>query len=347
MHASRSPIGVDLGARLIKAVQLERHSDGWHVAAAVALPRREPDGPVTATDVARLTSALRRQGFAGSRIVLAAPTGTARAELMELPPRSSGAPIDDIARAEICRTQKRAAGSFEMALWDVPDEARGAGQMSMMTAVYPHDEAEHLLDVFEAAGWRVAAVDLQACALARACAAAAPGLELAAALDIGATCVVFQLMCRDVVVYVRRLENLGLGTVHDGLHGQFGLNPEMTEHLLRDVGLLEGEVTDGPSTSAMAGALGLIAGYVERLAREVGTSLSYAAHLYRDSAVQRLMLTGGGAAMPGLDAMLTRELAADVQVIRPSDLAACAEPLRSRCGSPALAAAAGLALFDT
>src|SRR5687768_13237888 len=35
----RSPIGIDVGGRAVKAVQLERGRGGWRVAAAAAVPR--------------------------------------------------------------------------------------------------------------------------------------------------------------------------------------------------------------------------------------------------------------------------------------------------------------------
>ncbi len=50
----RSPIGVDLGKRHIKAAQLRHSGDGWRVIAAAALPRENPDGEIDRSEARQL-----------------------------------------------------------------------------------------------------------------------------------------------------------------------------------------------------------------------------------------------------------------------------------------------------
>src|SRR3954451_23592560 len=100
----RSPIGLDLGGRTIKAVQLVCAQGKWCLHAAVALPQPEVNQPVVPQTARYVREALFRHGFVGNRIVLAAPATQLEMDVLELPPRSSGAPVEQIARSELART---------------------------------------------------------------------------------------------------------------------------------------------------------------------------------------------------------------------------------------------------
>src|SRR3954453_3394349 len=103
-RAARSPIGIDIGRRAIKAVQLERTKGpatsspenpllGWRVAGATLLPRTENStGAPSAAEIRQLADALERKSFQGSDVVLAAPEGLL-CSVLELPPLSASAPV--------------------------------------------------------------------------------------------------------------------------------------------------------------------------------------------------------------------------------------------------------------
>src|SRR3954469_1066605 len=87
----RTAIGLDLGAKRVKAIQLEHGPDGPRVAAAAVAPRAGAGGGgsiVTAGEVAALADLLYRTGFDGRQVVLAAPAGQVLTGVMELPPRA-------------------------------------------------------------------------------------------------------------------------------------------------------------------------------------------------------------------------------------------------------------------
>jgi hypothetical protein len=48
--------------------------------------------------------------------------------VLEMPPKSSTAPIEQLARMELARTQKCAPDSFEMGFWELPITGRGAAR---------------------------------------------------------------------------------------------------------------------------------------------------------------------------------------------------------------------------
>src|SRR4051794_17457208 len=103
------PIGLDIGSRWVKAVQLAGRGESRSLHAAAVLPTpvvpsvKDPvaEAEMLQTIAARLSSQLVRQGFHGRDVVVAAPAHRLEADLLELPPRGSGAPLDDLARVEI------------------------------------------------------------------------------------------------------------------------------------------------------------------------------------------------------------------------------------------------------
>ena len=123
----RSPIGLDVGARQVKAVQLARAagtSSGWHVALAASFPRSEAGVPVSPAEAKRIADVLFRKGFSGGEVVLAVPPDKLLREILELPPRGAAVPHEQIARMELSRTHRCAPDSFELGCWDLPAPAR-------------------------------------------------------------------------------------------------------------------------------------------------------------------------------------------------------------------------------
>jgi Tfp pilus assembly PilM family ATPase len=341
----RTPIGLDLGQRYLKAVQLSRQRGGWRVEAVACMARPEPAAPTDSRQVRALREMLRRQGFAGKDVVLGVPRQKQLTGILELPARDSGAPLDQIARMELARIHKCAPGSFEMVYWDVPAPNPARGAARVMAAAVAHAEAEPLLDAFEGEGLNVRALDLPACAIARAC-------RPALADDPAITCVVDMgwgssrvfILYRGVVVYERTLGETGVKRLSEALNRRLGLDLETTDSVLGEVGL-------GAERNRQEGAEsfdelhGIIASHLNGMVEELQASFTYALHQYRDAALKRVLLIGGGAAVPGAASRLASALSLDVQPVAPARVAHCSPPLVETCGNPALMMAAGLAQF--
>src|SRR5690606_30745243 len=111
------PIGLDLGARSIKAAQLVRGPHGFRLAAAIAVPRLDPGPVLSQRDADRLGPALTRAGFRGRRLAAALPAEIAVHASIELPGPGSKAPLDQIAAGELARASGAEAGSLVCAHW--------------------------------------------------------------------------------------------------------------------------------------------------------------------------------------------------------------------------------------
>jgi type IV pilus assembly protein PilM len=346
MTRSRSPIGIDLGSRSVKAVQLERAGAGWRLAAAAAFAHPTGERPPLDEVTGRLGEVLERQGFAGRDVVTAVPAGQLILNALELPPRASGAPLQEIARAELARSARVAADAIEARVWDLPGPARASNATHCIAAAVRHADADSLLDALERRGMRVRALDIQAWALCRACAPLMPEPEgLSCILDIGWTSALLALVHGQTLVYQRAMAESGLGTLRDAIADRLDVTHEVAGHLLDSTMVNDPEEQpdspDGPRQDTLA----ILASHLDAMVEELRVSLSYASHRYPASPVSQLLLTGGGASLAGLHQKLSQQAGIPARRVCPADLLECEPAARVRCGRPLLMTALGLAQY--
>ena len=380
---THTPIGIDVGARSIKAVQLgrQRFGDGrWRVTAAAEVRRDEvvqaphaaqaqqsaaqqPKAAhaLSGAEVRRLMATLERQGFHGGQVVLAVPNERVYSSMLELPPRSSQAPLEQIARMEVARSHRFAPDSFEMGWWDLPAAARATKQTPVMAVACTHADATAVMDPFEAEGLSVAALDVKAGALARACSPllAADAAAIIGIVDLGFTGATLSLMHQGVAIYGRTLGDCGIAKLYHTLSTRLGLEVEVIDYILGESGITQpaaAVAADGavPTAAAPGGrrkakaatdAAGLIAAHFEAAVHELRVSLTYAQHQYPDTPLSRLLVVGGGGCIRGVTEHLTATLGIDARAVAPLDVAECSPAVAGKCGLPALTAALGLAQF--
>ena len=341
---SSPPIGVDIGGRHVKAVQLRGGPGRWCIAAAGSIARDNPGGPVENADIVQLRDLLAGGSFSGRRVVLAVPSNQLLTGIMELPPRSSGAPLEQLARGELSRMHRCEPDSFEIACWDLPAPARAGGATYVMAAGFSHEKANELVDIVEAEGLDVYALDTHASAVSRAC---SPLLEvvtgIAAILDLGWNQADLVLLYQGVVVYERMLVKCGISSVVDSLGRELKLHHEKAERLVRQVGL-SAECPDVTPASCRTANL-IVNAYCETLVEEMRIPLSYLANQYPDASPETLLLVGGGGRIPGLERKLNSVLDFYVRTVLPGDIVKCSPDIEKQFG-PSLTAAAGLGQFS-
>lgn len=163
MLKNRTSIGVDIGVRTLRAVALSHEGNAFRLRAMVETVRT-PNHPVpTRHDVERLLHALERQGIDARRISLAVPPDRLASAIVELPPRSSGAPIETLAQAELT---KGAPGGLEVFIWDLPP-GRRARASEYFAIGLQHEAANELLLPFTQCGLDVDHLEPEATALQR------------------------------------------------------------------------------------------------------------------------------------------------------------------------------------
>lgn len=353
--ARRSAIGLDVGPRWIRAVQLHRRSGVTSVAAAARLPRTAVadasghwslPGP---DELAQLSQILWRQGFAGRAVVLAAPPDVLLSGAFEVPPRSSGAPIDTIARAELARMHRLEPAAIECAWWELPAGIRETETTQVMAVGCEQSAAEALIDGFAAQDFIVRAIDAPSIALARAMRAhTSPPPVLAGILDIGWAGSLLAVVRNHTIVYERRLPELGLDSVLSRLKDKLAIDDETASYLLLRIGLDKPPPELADEVELVEQARTLTADYVDALAADARASAEYAGRRY-DQPLAAILLSGEGASMPGVAPVLARRLKLDARTLAMSDLVQLRPALPDASVSPGaegsvFALAAGLAL---
>ena len=200
--------GIDISPTTITAAQVRVTDSRWVVLAHASMNRRSSGPVLDREDAIALESLLFRRGFASAPCVISAPENAIRSTTLELPPIKSGAPIDQLARAEFARRHKLDAHGFELSYWALPASGQSLHVMAVGCETGPTDEA---IVALESAGLLVAGVDDSTRALGRVL-ASVPTLatvRVGARLDAwGASIVVLH---HGTVLYMRSPNGLVLG----------------------------------------------------------------------------------------------------------------------------------------
>jgi Tfp pilus assembly PilM family ATPase len=312
-----TPIGLDIGNRYIKAAQIT----AGRLTAAVCLPRAHPGGPLDDAELRPIADAIRSGPFRGKSVVLAVPADKLLTSILELPPRTSGAPVDLLARNELARRHSVEPADIEMACWDLPLPVRAANRTCVMAVACRTDAADAILAAVEANGLNVRAMDIHALAVGRACLPLlAETGDAGAILDIGWASSRLVLVYKNTVVYERNLPRCGVGALSKFLAGQREVGAEAAEGLLTSEGIRAAGANGSTAGGTAVLAADPLTAQLESMAGEVRVPLSYLASQYSDAAVRQVLLVGGGAGIPGLAEHLASRLDLRVRRVEPSDL---------------------------
>jgi Tfp pilus assembly PilM family ATPase len=341
--ASRTPIGIDLGRRQIKAAQLNRLRQGWRLSAAAVMDLQTINKSIDASDIRRLRDVFDRNGFVGNDVVLSAPSAGLAVEVLELPPRASGAPLDQIARMEMARAGRFEQAGFEMDYWDLPTPARGSATTSVMAMALRHSDAESILAPFEEEGFNVIAIDSIGWSLSRAGAPHFAG-GCSAVLDIGWTRALVGLVFNGGLVYQRHLPDAGLASLHEQLSSQFKLDSLETDYVARHVGASECLPEEFKELPRISRIRDLITRHLDAMTEPLITAFQYAEHRYADGAVKRLLLAGDGTELAGIEQRLEQNLKIPTSALAAGKLVECPAAMEQHATRAQLAAAIGLAM---
>ncbi len=341
----RTAIGLDIGTRAVKAAQLVGRPGAWRLASAGVIVREKPGEPIAAPEVGRIAQVLSRQGFIGNRVVLTVPPDKLLSSILELPPPDSGAPTEQIAQAELASMHRVDPATLQMGYWELPSSGRQRESFRVMAAACTSTEADAYLDIIESQGLDVIALDVPQAALGRLVASNEHTTGIDAVLDLGWRSGLLVLLCRGVVIYERRLTDVGLEKLTKSLTTTLEVDESVIDCLLNEVGLGAGaeQAADPLVVDEMHDA---IREHYQAMIHELSVSFSYAGHQYPDAELKRLSIVGGGAAIPGLDVHLSEQLGLDVSVIRPSGVVQTPGGLNVIAENTAVCVAVALAMHE-
>lgn len=305
-HQIGQLIGIDVGSRTVKAAQWG--ADRSHPPRTVSIRRLSDDATPTDREMAELSSALARRDFRGCRVALAAPDSILRSTLLSLPPRSSGAPLESLARSEI-EASLGVGSAFTLATWDLPSRTTSGTSTDVSVVACTRADLDPLIEAFERHGFEVEAVDVAHCAVARLVEPVNPEPnDLTVALDIGYSSARVSLVLGGEVVYHRKIAAGGLASLHEELASRFGIDPDAAP-------MLTGEID---ATRPFAQEARQIVGmFLTTISRDVETAISYGLNSYRDAQPRRIRVVGGGGEIPEVELFLGDMLSIPVTPTHP------------------------------
>jgi Tfp pilus assembly PilM family ATPase len=332
-------IGLDVCSRSIHAIQMIRENSAWHISGYARLDRPTEAEATTAAEVALLAERASEQGLSGSGVSMCLATTKHLSTLMDIPPISSGAPIGEITRVELCRETSKNPEHCETAWWPLPSSGRMNESDRAMVVGCQISDADEAIEPVERAGFVVQVLDLRAAALLRACRGVLGQSDcITPLLEIGHHSGLIALAVGQTLVYQRRVDFAGVHSIHRLLMTQLGVDAAIADHLLFEVGIAGADPI--PPIARLPEVRDLLQSVVDRIAEEVRSSIGFTTHKYNKLEVMPLLICGEGGAIPGMTTTLARLLACECRVVTPQLL------LGGDCNvtDPSLIAAIGLAM---
>lgn len=278
MNRTLGSIGIDIGSRAIKFVGTDARTAEPRVSGIV--PRLVPGGPIDAVEIDRIAAILRRRGIWSGSIVLSVPPSIASTAMLELPPRSSGAPIDRLAQVEMARIMRCEPDSIEAVAWDVSLGGKAAQHASVMAVACPTESVRAISEQFEDVGLTVDAIEPPCIALSRA-ARVWSKISSFITVDLGAVSGRICVVTGGAVALERELGELGMVERLGCAAAPLGLGADSLWRLLQS-----GD-TEAKPTTRTAAELARV--FTERLAEDVQRAIEESIDYVRSR---------GGAARP-------------------------------------------------
>lgn len=302
--ASASPIGLDIGSSSIRAVETARGKDGPIITnfGEVPLPPGAVAGGVIHDDKA-VTAALKQlwatSKFRTRQVVLGVTNPQVVVREMtvtNLPDRELRKSLPFQVRDVLPLPVERALLDFQP-LEDPGDNDTVRG----LLIAAPKDAVLTAVHAIERAGLHVVRVDLASFALLRAICRLDTRVE--ALVDIGAR-VTNVIVHADGQPLIVRTIPRGGAEITEMIAARLGATLGEAESLKCRVGL---RTDDGPETAEV------VREAIRPLINEIRSSFAYLSSGSRQTRVQRLALSGGGALLPGLVEVLGTQL--DVEAV--------------------------------
>lgn len=315
---STSSIGIDLGADRIRAVRCSLSGGAPVIRETLNIPR---SGATLDREIARLGGVMSRRGLGASDVRVALPDEDMLGSCLELPPRASGAPLEQIAAIELGRIFRHDPATIEVALWELPAMGRSAGAACQYYAVgCQHAVTDPLAAAFNAQGMVVRAVEPRMASLARVRRCYGPvrdqaPLEAEGVLEVGFFRSQLIVLHHGQLIDCRPCSGPGIRGLAEGLATIMGADVNagtfVLRSLARDGAAPQSAGADAPDGNAQCPwwmhsarlhreVSAQIARFVEQSAVDVAALLDYVRHRFGGMQCRTLTLTGEYCRLPGL-----------------------------------------------
>ncbi len=308
-------VGIDIGHHFIKVAQLEKGSGGFRIARYGEI--RTPGDAVKESVIVdpqsignAIKQVMKENDMKATSAVIAVSGGAVIVRPVRIPKMSE---------ATLRKSIKFEAGRYvpssvedsyvEFEIIGEVDE----NQMDVLIVAAPRDVVESRVRACQAAGLEVDCVDVEPFAAYRALVESDPGSQwhdkTIAMIDIGGSSTSMSVVTQGVFAMARSLPQGGQ-TLTDALKAYFRLSDEDAESGKAQLDL--SELVDD-STPRENPPLRVVQPHIDDLIREVRRSLNYfqsggGENAPKSKAVEAVVLSGGGARLPGIADYLGHKL---------------------------------------
>lgn len=312
-QGSSYSVGIDIGSRAMKFVQLQKSKSMWKIA-----NRWTINYPGIATwskgeilagalDEIKPQLSLLHDLFRGHRAVVAMSMSSVDLCNFQLP--ESG--VDElrmIVREELCNELNEVSENLQFDFWQSPDHVTDNPGNIRLTAVAAEKQfTVKIVNDLNEVGWETQLVDVIPCAIARAVQIVDDDLTPVAAIDFGYTSPIFTVSKSGEVIFTRRLTNCGLRNFLEPIQQEFNTTMDESQMLLSKYGIAISENSKGmclarsPINTTLATPL-------EHLADELERTIGYYSRIYPKLVPKRCWMFGGGAMVKNLSRYLENRL---------------------------------------
>jgi type IV pilus assembly protein PilM len=297
--AGVTPIGLDIGASSIRAVEVRRAKDEYALSnfGQVPLPPGTVHGGVIEDPVA-VTSALKQLWAACKFGTKQVSVGVTNPQLVVREMQVSNLPAKEMRQALPFQVKDALPLAVEKSLLDffpLEDPGNNPTVRGLLIAV-PRDAVLTLVDAVQKAGLHVKSVDLASFALLRA--ASRLDAQVEAIVDVGSDVTSVVVHADGEPLIVRTVPRGGI-EITNSIATRLGISAVEAEALKCRFGLHGDGRPDTVDAATEA---------VRPLLSELRSSFTYLASGERQKQVTRLALCGGSALMPGLAEHLQKQL---------------------------------------
>ena len=307
-------VGVDLGTSSIKLIQIEADGDRWRVTRFAEVPT--PSGAIkdgVVVDNERVSAAIREALRVGKISATSAIIGVAGGSVIVRTVRIPVMPEATLRRSIRFEAGRYVPSSIEDSfiefeiIGDAPDN-----QMDVLIVAAPREIVKSRTEACAAAGLEVEVVDIEAFAMYRALIESDVASELSdctiAMVDIGFSTTNVSVISKGVFAMTRSIPQAGR-VLTESLQNYFKLSDEDAEQGKAQLDLRTLVDSDGPVENP---PLRVLQPHIDDLIREIRRSLNYyqsqQAEAGESNPVTKLVLSGGGARLTGLDEYMAHKL---------------------------------------
>ncbi|HEX8877377.1 MAG TPA: hypothetical protein VF777_11545 [Phycisphaerales bacterium] len=331
--------GIEISPRSVRLAQLRFEGAKAMLHALAEFDRLDENSPLEA-EAARIAGVMRRRGFAGVRLAVCLGPEQVMATEMELPPLSSGAPVRQLAAAELGRAYKTDPNALEVAVWEIPVPARQAGAATCMAAACSYETSNTIIAAFDQAGLDVRRVEPRETALARACLPRLAGegaITLVVSLRLRGSRVLG--VQKNTIVLDRALEGGDLHRLYREAAEVSGVESgdvaSVLSELLGHAGVLQLDEATRAAVRASLDRFG--SGLIE----EIQTACAYVGRRFGGREVARMLITSDGPEAEPIADLLGAVTSLDASACALADIAEVPSTLRPMAVRGGFLAAAG------